>query len=219
VGRQFSTVEINGSFYSLQRPERYPAWYAATPANFVFSVKGGRFITHVLRLRNAEQGLANFFASGILELGEKLGPVLWQLPPTFAFDESRLRDFLARLPKSFEAAARLARQHEAWMAERASFGIRQDRPIQHVLEVRHRSFLSREFIELLSHYDVAPCVADSSGLYPIIEDLCASFVYVRLHGAERLLHQRIFRRSVEVLGEADPRVVTWKTSAFGATRG
>lgn len=79
---QMSSIEINGSFYSLQRPNSYRSWADRTPAEYVFAVKGGRFITHMKKLANAETPLANFFASGLLTLGDKLGPILWQLPPT-----------------------------------------------------------------------------------------------------------------------------------------
>ena len=92
-GRHFPTVEINGSFYSLQRPEHYAAWYRATPPGFVFAVKGSRYVTHLLRLRNVERPLANFFASGVLALGEKLGPLIWQLPPTLVYERERLVAF------------------------------------------------------------------------------------------------------------------------------
>src|SRR5260370_30188154 len=90
---KFRSIEINGTFYSLQRPELFVAWYAATPADFVFAVKGGRFVTHMKRLREIETPLANFFASGVLRLKEKLGPILWQFPPDFPFDEARFEAF------------------------------------------------------------------------------------------------------------------------------
>ena len=90
ASRQVSSIEINGSFYSLQRPESYGAWYDASPSGFVFSIKGSRFITHLKRLKDVETPLANFFASGVLRLKEKLGPFLWQLPPSFRFDPERL---------------------------------------------------------------------------------------------------------------------------------
>src|SRR5688572_7153535 len=84
VARLFPTLELNGSFYSLQRPESYRRWYEATPPGFVFAVKGSRYITHMLRLRGIGAALANFFASGVLALDDKLGPVLWQFPPQLA---------------------------------------------------------------------------------------------------------------------------------------
>ena len=100
ASRSFPSIEINGSFYSLMRPASYLAWYRATPNDVVFSVKGGRYITHMLRLRDCEGALANFFASGLLCLGQKLGPILWQLPPDFRFDADRLRSFFELLPRT-----------------------------------------------------------------------------------------------------------------------
>ena len=94
---KMTSIEINGSFYSLQRPESYQAWRERTPDGFVFAVKGGRFITHMKKLADVDAPLANFFASGPLALGEKLGPVLWQLPPTLGFDAERLESFFDRL--------------------------------------------------------------------------------------------------------------------------
>ena len=105
ASRQVNSIEINGSFYSLQRPSCYRAWYEATPEGFVFSVKGGRFITHMKRLKNVEAPLANFFASGVLCLREKLGPILWQLPPSFRFDAEKLAGFFDLLPRDTGAAA------------------------------------------------------------------------------------------------------------------
>ena len=93
ASRAVNSIEINGSFYALQRPERYAQWYAETPDDFVFSVKAPRFITHVRRLREIEKPLANFFASGVLELKEKLGPILWQFPPNFKFEAERFDQF------------------------------------------------------------------------------------------------------------------------------
>jgi uncharacterized protein YecE (DUF72 family) len=186
ASRAFGTIELNGSFYSLQRPESYRSWRDTTPDDFVFSIKGGRFVTHMKRLKDAEPALANFFASGVLELGAKLGPILWQLPPSLGFDAERLRAFFELLPRTRREGARLARRHAAFLANRVAFGDESEDPIRHALEVRHPSFVCPEFIALLRAHDIAPCVADSAGLYPVIEDLCADFVYVRLHGAERL---------------------------------
>lgn len=186
ASRVFPTIEVNGSFYSLQTPDTYRTWYAATPPGFVFAIKGGRYVTHLKRLSAPEQGLANFFASGLLELGEKLGPILWQLPPSLKFDSVRLKEFFDVLPRTHAQAAQLAKGHSAWMEGRTAFGKSDDVRLHHVLEFRHPSFKTLEFIELLRTYSVAPCVADSAGQYPAIEDLCADFVYVRLHGAEQL---------------------------------
>jgi uncharacterized protein YecE (DUF72 family) len=187
ASQRFSTIEINGSFYSLMRPTSYAAWQRATPADFVFAVKGGRYITHFKRLRDARTALANFFASGLLALGDKLGPVLWQLPPQLRFDPDQLERFLELLPSDLREVERLAREHDQRLAGRALVDARSaNRPVRHAFEVRHESFLDQRFTTLLRRYGVAVCVADAAGLYPLIEEVTADFVYVRLHGAERL---------------------------------
>jgi uncharacterized protein YecE (DUF72 family) len=186
ASRAFPSVEINGSFYSLMRPETYQAWYEQTPDGFLFAVKGGRFITHLKRLIGVETALANFFASGLLRLREKLGPILWQLPPQLAFDEARLRGFFELLPRTTGEAAALAARHDERLAGRSETQSERDIPIRHALEVRHRSFVQPAFIALLREYGIAACVADSAGLFPCIRDVTADFVYVRLHGATEL---------------------------------
>jgi uncharacterized protein YecE (DUF72 family) len=186
ASRRLSTVEINGSFYSLQRPESYRSWYAATPPGFVFAVKGGRFITHMLKLRGVETAMANFYASGVLALGDKLGPFLWQLPPDLRFDAERLDAFLGLLPRTTSAAAALARGHDQRLDGRAWTVTDADRPLRHALEVRHPSFVTREFVDLLRRHDVALVVADTAGKWPFMEDVTSDHVYVRLHGAEEL---------------------------------
>jgi uncharacterized protein YecE (DUF72 family) len=177
-----SSVEINGSFYSLQRPEWYRAWAAETPADFVFAVKGGRFITHMKQLRDIDAPLANFFASGVLALGPKLGPVLWQLPARMGYDHERVAAFLAMLPPTTTAAAELAAGHDERLDGRAVTETDADRPLRHALEVRHESFRDPRFVELLRAHGVALVVADSAGTWPVFEELTAGFVYVRMHG-------------------------------------
>ena len=186
ASRQVNSIEINGTFYSLQRPASYQAWYEATPHGFVFSVKGGRFITHLKRLKDVETPLANFFASGILGLREKLGPILWQLPPSFRYDRQRLTHFFALLPRNTEQAAKLARQHAAQLHGRAHTTADAVRPLRHALEVRHATFATREFIEVLREHDIALVVADTAGKWPFLEDVTSDFIYVRLHGDEEL---------------------------------
>ena len=186
ASRSFSTIEINGSFYSLMRPETYQTWYDETPSDFIFAVKGGRYITHLKRLKDVTAPLANFFASGLLRLREKLGPILWQLPPQQAFDEAKLRAFFELLPRSTKQAARLARRHDQRLAGRSETQASTDQPIRHALEVRHPSFMQPAFIELLRSYGIAACVADTAGIFPCIEDVTADFVYVRLHGSSEL---------------------------------
>jgi uncharacterized protein YecE (DUF72 family) len=186
LSRRVSSIEINGSFYSLQRPESYRAWVAETPEGFLFSVKGGRFITHLKQLRDVETPLANFFASGVLALGPKLGPVLWQLPPRLRFEPGRVERFLALLPRSTGAAVELAARHDERLDGRTYLETDADRPLRHALEVRHPSFCRAEFVELLRAQDVALVVADTAGTWPHLEDVTAGFVYVRLHGDTEL---------------------------------
>ncbi len=186
ASRQVNSIEINGSFYSLQLPSSYRTWRDATPAGFLFSVKGSRFITHMKKLRDIEIPLANFFASGVLCLGEKLGPFLWQLPPHLAYNEQRLADFFARLPRSGDEAAALAENHDERLRGRAWTKAEGVGRLRHALEVRHESFVTPEFIALLREHDIALVVADTAGKWPFVEDVTSDFVYVRLHGDEEL---------------------------------
>jgi len=186
AAQRFGSVEINGSFYGLQRPTSYFRWADQTPAEFVFAVKGSRYITHLKQLRNVDPALANFFASGVLALQAKLGPILWQLPPTTAFDEGILTDFLSRLPRSTGEAAFLARHHDSRLTGRDWTGTRDDRPLRHSLEVRHESFRAARVYDLLRQQDVALVVADSAGRFPMLLEITSGFVYVRLHGAQEL---------------------------------
>jgi uncharacterized protein YecE (DUF72 family) len=185
ASRQVDTIEINGTFYGLQRPDAFARWYDETPECFVFAVKGPRFITHIRRLREIATPLANFFASGVLRLEEKLGPVLWQFPPTFRFSAERLDQFFAQLPRDTEAAAALAEQHGEWLADRAWAKTAQRRELRHAIEIRHQSFLDPAFIALLRRHRVALVFADSVS-WPYAEDVTADFVYLRLHGSEEL---------------------------------
>jgi uncharacterized protein YecE (DUF72 family) len=182
---KFATIEINGTFYSLQRPELFAAWHAATPRDFVFAVKGGRFVTHMKRLRDIEVPLANFFASGVLRLKEKLGPILWQFPPNFAFDEARFDAFFALLPRDMEEARRLARRHDHRLVGRSWIGRVDGRRLRHAVEIRHASFMSPRFVALLRRHGIALVFADTVD-WPYFEDITADFVYLRLHGSEEL---------------------------------
>ena len=186
ASRQVSSIEINGSFYSLQRPSSYRRWYRATPEGFCFSVKGARYVTHILRLKEVQTPLANFFASGVLCLKEKLGPFLWQLPPSLKYDRVLVEEFLRLLPKDFSAASKLARKHNEKVKERAAMAARNNRPLRHAMEVRHASFECADFISLLRKYNVALVVADTAGKWPFIEDPTSDFMYLRLHGDEKL---------------------------------
>lgn len=186
ASRHFTSIEINGTFYSLQRPSCFRLWRAATPDGFGFPIKGSRFITHMKKLRDVEALLANFLASGILALGEKLGPVLWQFPASMPFDLDRFEAFFERLPRTTRAAARLARRHDERVRGRSYVRAPVDRPIRHAVEVRHPVFFAPEFLALLRRHDIAFVVSDGAGRWPTAEHVTASFVYVRLHGAEEL---------------------------------
>ena len=183
---RMNSVEINGSFYSLQRPSSYRGWFEQTPDDFVFSVKGGRFITHMKKLADVDTPLANFFGSGVLALEHKLGPLLWQLPPMLGFDQDRLAAFFDRLPRTAGDAARVAERHDARLRHGAVTTTLADRPLRHALEVRHRSYENPEFVQLLRRHDIALVVADTAGKWPFFEDVTSDFVYVRLHGAQEL---------------------------------
>jgi len=196
AARLFETIELNGSFYSLQRPELYAAWHDATPPGFVFAIKGSRYITHMRRLRDVETPLANFLASGILCLKEKLGPLLWQFPPTFRFDE-RFEPFLAALPRSTDHAAEMAKRHDARVPRAATTLGGEPRELRHAVEVRHVSFCTPEFIALLRRQRVAVVIADTAGHFPYLEDLTADFVYLRLHGDEKLYESGYTPRALE----------------------
>jgi uncharacterized protein YecE (DUF72 family) len=182
------SLELNSSFYGLQRPSSYLKWRDATPEGFVFAVKGSRQITHLNALRRVRNPLADFFASGVLALGAKLGPILWQLPPRLAFDAAVLEEFLALLPRSTAAAAELAGANTGlpgdrrWLPGPADA----DRPLRHALEVRHRSYAGEECYRLLRRYNTALVVADTAGKWPLLQEVTAGFVYVRLHGSQEL---------------------------------
>jgi len=187
---QLTSIEVNGSFYSLQRPSSYTSWRReATTARpeFVFAVKGGRFVTHMKRLRDVEVPLANFFASGVLALGPTLGPVLWQLPENLRFDESVLDDFLGGLPRTTTEAARLAERHDEKVpSDRALTTADEARPLRYALEFRSATFATPEAYDVLRAHDVATVYADTAGRWPKVDEDTASFRYVRLHGDKEL---------------------------------
>jgi uncharacterized protein YecE (DUF72 family) len=185
ASRALNTIEINGTFYSLQRPESFARWAAETPENFVFALKGPRFITHMKRLKEVEMPLANFLASGVLRLGPKLGPIVWQLPERQVFEPQRLEDFFALLPRDTDAALRLARRHDERLKGRAWLAIDKKRKLRHALEIRHPSFIDPAFIALLRRQRIALVCADSVA-WPRLMDTTADFIYCRLHGSEEL---------------------------------
>ncbi|MCO7272565.1 DUF72 domain-containing protein [Cellulosimicrobium cellulans] len=182
VASVFPAVELNGSFYSLQRPSSFVAWREQTPEGFTFAVKGPRFVTHMKRLRDVRTPLANFFASGVLALDDRLGPVLWQLPARTTFDAGLLDEFLALLPRSTAEAARLAREHDDRLRAPAWTEVGADRPLVHALEPRHASFASAEALDVLRRHRVAFAISDGAGHWPLVEAITSRLVYVRLHG-------------------------------------
>ena len=201
----FTSIEINGTFYSLQRPESFGKWAESTPEDFIFSVKGPRFITHMRRLKDAKVPLANFFASGLLRLGPKLGPLLWQLPPNFKFDPKRIEAFLKLLPRDTEAAVALARRHDKRLSGRSWMKIDESRPLRHCMEIRHESFRTPDFIELLRSYNTGLVCADTVE-WPRLMDVTSNFMYCRLHGSEELYASGYDDQSLDKWAE---RVFAW----------
>lgn len=186
ASRRFNALEINGTFYSLQRPGNFRAWHAATPAGFVFALKGGRYLTHFRKLREPREPLANFFASGVLCLREKLGPILWQFPPFLSFDRDNFAAFFDLLPESTRQLARLARGHSAFLKGRTWLEADVDRPVRHAVEVRHDSFRDDRFLDLLRRRNFALVIADTAGRFPMFDAVTADWLYVRLHGSRKL---------------------------------
>ncbi|WP_420368048.1 DUF72 domain-containing protein [Curtobacterium sp. L1-20] len=207
TAERFPTVEVNGSFYALQRPDRYRAWRAAAPPRFRFALKGGRYVTHMLRLRNVETALANFFASGPLELGDTLGPVLWQLPEALLPTPQVLDDFLALLPRTHGAAAALAEHHDDKVAVPAVTNEDPGGELHHALEVRSAG-LTDEHVEVLRRHGTA-LVDSHAGDFPRLRvDTGSPIAYLRLHGAPRTYHdgyspQALGRWATTVLGHVD----------------
>jgi uncharacterized protein YecE (DUF72 family) len=210
AAEKLTSIEINGSFYSLQRPSSYAAWREQTPDDFVFSVKGGRFITHMKKLNDVGTALANFFASGVLALGPKLGPVLWQLPPNLGYHPERLAGFFDQLPRTTGAAAELAKRHDAKVPDdRALTVAEEDRPMRHALEVRHASFVTPDAVELLRAHDIGFVVADTAGRWPLVEQITSDHMYVRLHGDQELYVSGYTDRALDAWAE---KVLGWADS-------
>jgi uncharacterized protein YecE (DUF72 family) len=189
ASRWFNSIELNGTFYSLKSPAIFTRWAEAVPDDgFVFAVKGGRFITHNLKLRHCERALGNFFASGVLALGAKTGPFLWQLPATYGFQAERLDQFMRMLPRDSIAAEPVARAHDDRLKRGALVDAPDGRrvPYRHAFEVRHPSYFCDEFYDLLRAHRCALVLADTAGKFDYAEVLTTDFVYVRLHGSTEL---------------------------------
>ncbi len=182
---RYRAIEINGSFYSLQHPDSFARWHDETPAGFMFAVKGPRFITHMLKLRRARTPLANFLASGLLRLEEKLGPILWQFPEALPYDAERFEEFFRMLPRHTDAALQLAREHDQRLRGREWLHIDARRRMRHAVEIRHASFCCPQFIRQLRRHRIGLVVADTVD-WPLLMDVTADFVYCRLHGSEQL---------------------------------
>ena len=195
----FDSIELNGTFYSLKSPDVFRRWVSEVPPGFLFAVKGSRFITHNLKLRNASRALANFFASGVLALGRMTGPFLWQLPATYQFDRARIADFLALLPRDSLEAAELACGHDERLRRGALTEASTRVRYRHAFEVRHPSYFTDEFADLLREHDIGFVVADTAGKFPYAETVTSRFVYVRLHGSRQLY----------VSGYTDEELATW----------
>ncbi len=207
ASRRFNALEVNGTFYSLQRPSSFQAWYDNTPQDFVFTLKGGRYVTHMRRLKEPRQALANYFASGLLRLREKLGPILWQFPPQFGFQEDRFKAFFDMLPRDTIELARFAKEHADFMEGRVELEPDAKRPVRHAVEFRHKSFLTDRFIKLLREHNIALCIADVASKFPTAEDVTADWVYVRLHGSRQLYASGYTPREIEAWAE---KVRAWK---------
>lgn len=180
ASRALTTIEINATFYSHQKAASFEAWAAQTPEDFVFPVKGHQGITHIKRLKEVETLVANFFASGPLALGKRLGPFVWQLPPNMKFDASRMETFLRLLPQDPDALQALAKKHDEKTTS-PFLDVTGIDTVRHAIEVRHESFADAAFLEMMRAHNVAIVVADTDN-WPTL-DVSADFVYCRLQGA------------------------------------
>jgi len=202
---RFDTIEVNGTFYSLTDPASCRHWRDSAPADFVFAVKGSRYITHTKRLQDIQTPLANFLASGILELGEKLGPILWQLPPNMQFDPDRLDRFLSSLPADSSEATGMAREHDD-RVESVSYGPEENHRMRHVLEIRHPSFFQPETATIAKRHGVALCFSHSEE-WPLSEQVTAGFAYIRLHGPGEIYASDYTDHDLEMWAE---RIEAWR---------
>jgi uncharacterized protein YecE (DUF72 family) len=215
ASRHFNSIELNGTFYSLKTPEIFRRWKRETPDEFTFAIKGSRFITHNKKLAGVESAMANFFASGILELGEKTGPFLWQLPATYQFDRARVEKFFRLLPSGTSAAGRIALNHEPRVVPEATVSSPTAIEYRHALEPRHPSYFTEPCYDLLRAHGIALVIADTAGKFPYAEVLTAPFVYVRLHGSEALYASRYSDAELEHWAE---RLARWSEGTQGKPR-
>ena len=180
---RLGSIEINATFRANQKPESFLKWAGETPERFVFSVNGPQLVTHIKRLRNCETELANFFASGPLALGARLGPFVWQLPPNLVFDAEVLETFLYMLPRTAEELVALAGKSDQRLKSQPYLETAGIGPIRHAIELRNSSFDRPEVTALLSRHNVARVIADT--LDNPDRTLTADFAYCRLQGPAR----------------------------------
>lgn len=169
----------------------------------MFSLKGNKFITHVKRLKDPREPLGSFLGSGLLRLREKLGPILWQLPPLMTFDEERLRTFVSILPHDAWSLAAFAAKHSSLDAERMDLQVDENRPVRHAIEFRNESFVTPRFVDILREHNVAMVIADEASKFPSGDDVTADWVYIRLHG------ERVGRES----GYTPEEIKAWAAKA------
>ena len=205
---RLGSIEVNGTFYGLQRPPAFANWIDQVPRDFVFAVKGSRFITHLKKLTDIRTPLANFFASGVLALETQLGPLLWQLPPNLGYDRDRLSAFFELLPRTLGEAAELAHEHDQRItADRELLTTKHpEHPIRHALEVRHDSFRAPELADVLRQHGIALVLADNPGAWPVLDTTTTDFRYVRLHGNTELYASGY---SAEALDDWATRISAW----------
>ncbi len=214
AARQFNALEINGTFYGMQVPPSFRTWANTAPPGFLYAVKGPRYLTHMLKLTRPEAPLANFFASGVLALGDKLGPILWQFPAIFAFNPDKLEHFFSLLPRTTSEAAQLARRHDHRLRAPAHLQLDAERPIRHAMEIRHESFRDPRFIALLRKHDVALVCADTVD-WPLLMDVTSDFVYCRLHGNQELYNSRYSEDELDRWADRVRRWSSGKTNRDG----
>ena len=205
ASRKLNSIEMNGTFYSLKTPKNFQTWYDTTPDDFIFSIKGSRFITHMRRLKNIEAPLGTFLSQGLLRLGKKLGPILWQLPPNFKYERDRLEDFLALLPATHEHASTFAEKYNEYTKGKPWLKVETNHKLRHAIEIRNHSFVNDEFIKLLRRYKIALVAADTTE-WPLLMDVTSDFTYCRLHGSEKLYSSGY---SDEALAIWKQRILTW----------
>ncbi len=180
--RHFDTVEINATFYRLPKPSTFESWYNRTPEGFLWAVKASKFITHTKRLKGCEEPIQRFYNS-VEPLREKLGPLLFQLPPSLTFDESLFKEFCSLLKTSFT----------------------------HALEVRHKSWIQERAFQIMSDYNIAFCISDTAGRYPFHEIITADFIYIRLHGSQKLYASLYTKDEIKQWAE---KIIKWDKPTF-----